>query len=253
MVIILSPAKTLRKEIITHPKPSQPIFPDETGSIMRKLQRLTKAELKNLMGISNDLTDLNYNRFKEFDTQFRDQTGQSALYIFKGDVYLGLEAETLSAEEVEYAENHLFILSGLYGLLKPGTFVQPYRLEMGSRLKVGRKKNLYDFWGDQLTIHLEEAIQARGEKYLVNLASNEYSDALNFEKINATVLNIHFREWRKEKWTFVSYNAKKARGTMARYILQNEIETLEELKGFDRDGYGFQEDLSSDGELFFTK
>lgn len=253
MVIILSPAKTLRKEFISHPNPLPPLFPEKTGTIMRKLQRLTKAELKNLMGISDVLTDLNYNRFKEFDTEFRDQIGQSALYIFKGDVYLGLEAETLSAEEVKYAESHLYILSGLYGLLKPGTLVQPYRLEMGSKLKVGRKKNLYDFWGNQLTKYLDNAIRELGEKYLVNLASNEYSEALDFEKINATVLNIHFREWRRGQWTFVSYNAKKARGTMARYILQNEIKTTDDLKAFDLDSYGFQEDLSSEGELFFTR
>lgn len=124
---------------------------------------------------------------------------------------------------------------------------------MGSKLKVGRKKNLYDFWGNQLTKYLDNAIRELGEKYLVNLASNEYSEALDFEKINATVLNIHFREWRRGQWTFVSYNAKKARGTMARYILQNEIKTTDDLKAFDLDSYGFQEDLSSEGELFFTR
>ncbi|MBY5959753.1 peroxide stress protein YaaA [Membranicola marinus] len=253
MIIILSPSKTLRDEKIEHPNPSPPLFQEKTGQLMRKLQRLTKSEVKNLMSISDNLTELNYNRYKAFEDDFKGNNSEPAIFTFKGDVFQGLQAESFTAKDLEYAEPRLYILSGLYGLLKPSTLVQPYRLEMGTPLPVDRNKNLYEFWGDSLTQQINASMESVGSPYLVNLASKEYSKALNLKKVKGEVIDVHFREWRNEKWTFISFNAKKARGTMARYILRNQIEEKEDLKGFDLDGYAFNEELSSENELFFTK
>lgn len=253
MIIILSPSKTLRDEEIKHPHPTKPLFPDKTGKLMRKLERLTKSELKDLMSISDNLTNLNYGRYKDFDDNFDHKAGEPAIYTFKGDVFLGLQAESWNTKDLEYAEPRLFILSGLYGVLKPSTLVQPYRLEMGTSLPVGRNKNLYGFWDDTLTEQINTALEKEHSPFLVNLASNEYSKALDFKGIKGKIIEVHFREWRNEKWTFISFNAKKARGMMARYIIQNQIEKKEHLKGFDLDGYGYSEELSSEWELFFTK
>lgn len=253
MIIILSPSKTLRDEKVEHPNPTPPLFAEETGQLMRKLQRLTKSELKNLMSISDNLTELNYERYKNFDDDFEGDKGEPAIYTFKGDVFVGLDAESWNKKDLKYAEQRLYTLSGLYGLLQPSTLVQPYRLEMGTSLKVGRNNNLYEFWGDALTNKINSALSQEDHPFLVNLASNEYSKALDFKKIQGEIIEVHFREWRNEKWTFISFNAKKARGTMARYIIKNQIEEKELLKGFDLDGYGYSEELSSEHELFFTK
>ncbi len=253
MIIILSPSKTLRDEEINHPAPTSPLFPEKTGKLMRKLERLTKPELKKLMGISDNLADLNYDRYKKFDDDLDSGMGEPAIFTFKGDVFLGLEAESWGERDLKYAEPRLFILSGLYGVLKPSTIVQPYRLEMGTKLKVGRNKNLYTFWANDLTEQINKALKKTSTSYLINLASNEYSKALDFNKIEGDVIEINFREWRNEKWTFISFNAKKARGMMARFIIKNKIENIEHLQGFDMDGYGFNEQLSSKRELFFTK
>lgn len=253
MVIILSPSKTLRKEKIYHPESNLPLFPEMTGKLMRKLQRMTKPKLKSMMGISDDLTQLNYSRFKDFDPDFNENMGEPAIFIYQGDAYQGLNAPSWSEEDLKYAESRLLILSGLYGLLKPSTLVQPYRLEMGGRFKPGRNTNLYKYWKDTLTSYLKTNLQQQNEKIVVNLASKEYSDALDFNKIDGTILDVHFREWRNEQWKFISYDSKKARGTMARYIIQLRIEKPELLKDFDLDGYGYNEELSSEGELFFTK
>lgn len=205
------------------------------------------------MGISDNLTDLNYERYKKFDDNLDSGIGEPAIYTFKGDVFLGLDAGSWNERDLKYAEPRLFILSGLYGVLKPSTIVQPYRLEMGTKLKVGRNENLYDFWANDLTEQINKAFKKSSTPYLINLASNEYSKALDFNKIEGDVIEINFREWRNEKWTFVSFNAKKARGMMARYIIKNQIKDIEHLKGFDLDGYEFNKEISSERELFFTK
>lgn len=253
MIILLSPSKTLRNETIAHPSPSQPLFPEKTKKLMNKLQRLTKAELKNLMSISDNLTDLNYQRYKEFNPDFEAQSGEPAIFTFQGDVFQGLKAETLNAEDLKYAEPRLYILSGLYGLLHPGTLVQPYRLEMGTNLKSGKNKNLYEFWGNDLTQQINKTMKEENSNILVNLASQEYSKAIDLDSINGETVELSFREWRNEKWTFVSFNAKKARGSMARYIIRNRINRKEDLKGFDTDQYAFNEELSSENNLFFTR
>lgn len=253
MIILLSPSKTLRKEKIEHPHPTNPIFPEKSKYLMNHLKNTSRSEIKKLMKISDNLTDLNYDRFQEFETDFSKKLGEPAIFTFKGDVFQGLEAENWSEEDLEYAESRLFILSGLYGLLRPSTLVQPYRLEMGTALPTENAKNLYEFWDNQLTDQIKKELSQQQNKFIVNLASQEYSKAIHFQNIKAPQFIVHFREWRNEKWTFISFNAKKARGTMARYIIQNRIEETDGLKGFNLDGYAYNEELSSDKELFFTK
>lgn len=220
---------------------------------MNQLKNTSRQEIKKLMKISDNLTDLNYDRFQEFETDFSKNSGEPAIYTFKGDVFQGLEAENWSEKDLAYAESRLFILSGLYGLLRPSTLVQPYRLEMGTALSTKKAKTLYEFWGSDLTELINKELSHQQNKILINLASQEYSKAIQFQDIEATQIIVHFREWRNEKWTFISFNAKKARGTMARYIIQERIKDTEGLKGFDLDGYAYNEELSSDKELFFTK
>lgn len=253
MIIILSPSKTLRQEKINHPDPTLPVFSEKTQQLMKTLSKLSRPELKKLMKISDNLTDLNYDRFRSFNTDLTVPAGEPAVFTFKGDVFQGLKAEDWTQDDLRYAESRLFILSGLYGLLKPSTLVQPYRLEMGTSLKTKKAKNLYEFWGNDLTDQINQALTHQKNKTLVNLASQEYSKAIRMDSIEGKILDINFREWRNEKWTFISFNAKKARGTMARYIIRERIENPEDLKGFDLDGYGFSEELSSEQELFFTK
>lgn len=253
MIILLSPSKTLRKEKIKHPHPTKPIFPEKSRTLMNQLKNTSRQEIKKLMKISDNLTDLNYDRFQEFETDFSKNSGEPAIYTFKGDVFQGLEAENWSEKDLAYAESRLFILSGLYGLLRPSTLVQPYRLEMGTALSTKKAKTLYEFWGSDLTELINKELSHQQNKILINLASQEYSKAIQFQDIEATQIIVHFREWRNEKWTFISFNAKKARGTMARFIIQERIKDTEGLKGFDLDGYAYNEELSSDKELFFTK
>lgn len=253
MMIILSPAKTLRSDKIDHPHPTPPLFSGKTEKLMKTLKRLSKADLKKLMKISDKLVDLNYTRNKAFETDFSAEKGEPAIFTFMGDVYQGLEADRWSEDDLEYAENRLFILSGLYGLLHPSTLVQPYRLEMGTALKSGKTENLYEFWDDDLTETLNRIIKKENHEVFINLASKEYSKAVDLDKINARMIEIQFREWRNGKWTFISFNAKKARGLMAQYIIRHRIEKAEDLKGFDMDEYHFHEELSSEEEFFFTK
>lgn len=242
----------MRTERIEHPHPTSPLFQEKTAQVARKIQRLSKKELQKLMGISESLTELNYDRFKNFDVEFSSNEGLSAIYSYEGDVFVGLDAPSWSESDLEYAESRLLIMSGLYGVLHPSTRIQPYRLEMGGKLKIGQQ-NLYKFWGDTLTNYVNELLQQQSENILVNLASKEYSDVLDFKQLSAKIIDIHFREWRKGEWKFITYNSKKSRGSMAKYIIKNRIENLEDLQSFDLDGYAYNEELSSPGELFFTK
>lgn len=252
MIAILSPSKTLRTEKIDHPAPTPPLFPEMTEKLMRKLMRLSKPKLKKLMGMSDKLTEVNYRRFQNFDLDLTSASGEPAIFAYQGDVFVGLDAASWSAGDLEYAESRLLIMSGLYGILHPSTLVQPYRLEMGGQLKVDRK-SLYKFWGDTLTEYIRDILQNQDHKILLNLASNEYSDTLDFSQLDGTIVDVHFREWREDQWKFISYNSKKARGTMARYVIQNQVDKLEELQKFDLDGYVYNDELSTEVELFFTK
>ncbi len=252
-MIILSPAKKLRTDHVSKKLSTQPRMQKETEELIQIMKKKSSSDLQKLMGISVKLGDLNYERYQSWEENPNPQDTNPAILDFQGDVYQGLKAETMSDADLEYAQDHLRILSGLYGLLRPMDAMQDYRLEMGTSLKTKKGKNLYEFWGDKITHLLAEDIAVSGDKYLFNLASKEYTEALDMDKLGAEIINFGFKEWRNEKWMFISYNAKRARGMVSRYILDNKIIDEEGVKGFSEDGYTFNEELSEQNNVVFTR
>lgn len=252
MIILLSPSKTLDfdHKIMGETEPS---FKDDTIALNKSLKKYSKKKLGQLMNISDKLAALNYQRNQEFQEEFTEENSRAAMYAFKGDVYLGLQAQEFKKKDVTYANKHLRILSGLYGLLRPLDKIQPYRLEMGTNLKVGRKKNLYEFWGGKIAEQLNESLAKHKNKSIINLASNEYFKAVKQDELDGQIIEIGFKEYRDGKLKFVSFNAKKARGLMSQYIIKNRISTIEGIKAFNLEDYAFDESLSSDTHLMFTR
>jgi len=250
--MILSPAKRLD---FSDPASEAPAtahrMTDDVRSLSVTARRQTQADLRRLMGISADLAKLNQVRFKAFDPD--SEEGLQAALAFAGDVYQGLDARTLAADDLGWAQDHLRILSGLYGLLRPLDRIQPYRLEMGTRLKTRRGSSLYDFWGDRISKALNADAEGHADPTLVNLASQEYFGAVDARALKLPVVNIHFREEKDGESRIISFFAKKARGTMARYAIENRIDRAGDLKAFDRDGYGFQAGSSTDSDWIFTR
>lgn len=191
--------------------------------------------LAELMGISANLAELNWERNQQFSVPFTETNARPAIYAFNGDVYQGLDAYTLAAEKLEPLQEKLRILSGLYGVLKPLDLMQPYRLEMGTQLKIGRKKNLYEFWKKQITDYLNSELE--DNELFLNLASNEYFGAVDEKQLKVPAITPIFKDWKNDNLKIISFFAKKARGTMVRYILDTDAKTLDDVKGFDRDGY----------------
>lgn len=253
MLIVLSPAKRLD---FAAPPADLPATPprlrDETATLLKTARRQTQADLRRLMGISDDLAKLNQARFKAFDPEATDIGVQAAL-AFAGDVYQGLDARGLSAADLDWAQDRLRILSGLYGLLRPLDRIQPYRLEMGTRLKTRRGASLYDYWGDRLSKQLNADAEGHIEPVLINLASQEYFGAVDARALKLPVVTCHFREAKDGETRIVSFFAKRARGAMARWIVENRIERSHDLKGFDRDGYVHQPALSTEAEWVFIR
>ena len=253
MLIVLSPAKRLDfAEPPTGLPATQPRLADDTATLLKTARRQTQADLRRLMGISDDLARLNQARFRAFDPEATGIGVQAAL-AFAGDVYQGLDARSLPADDLMWAQDRLRILSGLYGLLRPLDRIQPYRLEMGTRLKTRRGASLYDFWGDRLSKQLNADAEGQAEPVLINLASQEYFGAVDARALKLPVIHCQFRETKDGETRIVSFFAKRARGAMARWIIQNRIEQSQDLKRFDADGYGFQPALSSDSEWVFTR
>ena len=252
MLIVLSPAKRLD---FTEASPDAPAserrFQDDTASLSRTARARTVAELRRLMGISDDLARLNRERFQAFDAASTD--GVQAAFAFAGDVYEGLGARELDEPSLAWAQDHLRILSGFYGLLRPLDRIQPYRLEMGTRLKTRRGSSLYDFWGDRLSKQLNADAEGQVDPTLVNLASQEYFGAVDARALKLPVVTAHFRESRGGESRIISFFAKKARGGMARFAIDERIERAEDLKAFDRDGYRFDKAASNDTEWIFTR
>lgn len=238
MKIVISPAKSLDFDTqLPTKKYSIPAFLEETQKVHKVLARKKPKALMSLMDISTQLAELNWERNQQFSLPFTPENARPALYAFSGDVYVGLDAYTLPEDKLSTTQDKLRILSGLYGMLKPLDLIQPYRLEMGTSLKIGRKKNLYDFWKGTLTSALNEEMED-GE-ILVNLASNEYFSALDSKKLKAEVITPVFKDWKNDKLKVLSFFAKKARGSMVRYILETGASTLDEIRGFTEDGYQF--------------
>jgi len=252
MIAILSPAK--RMEITGNiPEFTLPTFLSDAGLLMKELKSYNSANLQKLMGISPKLADLNFDRNQKFQNGHSEKVASQAIFAFKGDVYVGLDASSLDPSDIDFAQQHLRILSGLYGILRPLDLIQAYRLEMGTKLKNPRGNTLYEFWKNILTDYLNKDIQNSKSDILVNLASDEYYKVLNKNKIKAEIIKIVFKEYKGDKLKFISFNAKKARGLMSRYIIKNKINDKESLKGFDSAGYYFDDKLSTENELWFIR
>ncbi|WP_034922447.1 peroxide stress protein YaaA [Gillisia sp. CAL575] len=253
MKIVLSPAKSLDFETkLPTSRGTQPQFLDTAIKINRKMSRMSKDEVSKLMDISDKLADLNYGRYKDFQEEHTKENSRPAMYAFNGDVYTGLDAYSLPIEKLDFIQERLRILSGLYGVLKPLDIIQPYRLEMGTSVGLYSKKNLYEIWQKKITDFLNKEMQK--EELFINLASNEYFKAVDSKKLKARIITPVFKDFSKGKLKIVSFFAKKARGSMVRFIVDKEVETVEELKGFDYDGYKFSEAESSNNtELVFIR
>ncbi|MBZ9631301.1 peroxide stress protein YaaA [Salegentibacter sp. LM13S] len=241
MKIVVSPAKSLDYESkLPTTRGTQPAFLETTAKLNRKMSRMTKSEISELMSISDKLADLNYTRYQDFEEEHNKKNSRPAMYAFDGDVYTGLDAYTISTEKLDRLQDSLRILSGLYGVLKPLDLMQPYRLEMGTSVGIERKNSLYEVWQPKVTKLLNEEME-EGELF-INLASNEYFKAIDTKKLKAEVISPVFKDFKNGKLKIISFFAKKARGAMVRYIIDKDVKTLEELKGFDYMDYRFSEE-----------
>ncbi|WP_372655792.1 peroxide stress protein YaaA [Halobacteriovorax sp.] len=252
MLVIVSPAKKLDFESsapISDYK--EPKFIEKSKTLIKELKKCTPAEISKMMKLSEALTKLNVDRYKSFKTPFSPENAKQAIYSFKGDTYVGLDAETLSKAQVKYAQNHLRILSGLYGVLSPLELIQPYRLEMGTRFACDGNKNLYEYWKEDLTKEINSILKK--EKVLVNCASTEYSSAIDFSSINGQVITPVFKDMKNDNYKVIGLFAKRARGMMARFIIENKVTEVETLKSFDSDGYKYSPSMSKGDELVFTR
>ena len=253
MKIIISPAKSLdfKTELPTK-NFSTPNFLSESKKINELLKKKSPSELKSLMSISEKLAELNWNRNNTFKTPFNIENARPSIFTFNGDVYSGLDAFSLSMDQLNQAQKSLRILSGLYGLLKPLDLIQPYRLEMGTKLNVEGSLNLYGFWRNKITNKLNDELNEN--EFFVNLASNEYSSAIDRKLLKTTMISPVFKDMKNGKLKIISFYAKKARGMMVRYILDNQINNLEDLKGFDYGGYSYSSEESEKmKELVFIR
>ncbi len=253
MLLVISPAKTLDFETPCSAEASYPRFRKETMELIGVLKEKTPEEIQQLMDISENLAELNVSRYNKFRAAKHPKVAKQSVYAFKGDVYIGLEAEELDDEDILYAQEHLRILSGLYGLLRPLDIIQPYRLEMGTRLAFDDYTTLYNYWADKIAKLVNRDLKNQGDKVLINLASQEYFKAIDRKALKARIVDVEFLDFKNDKYKVISFFAKKARGLMARYIIRNRINDPEELKQFDLEGYYFDEESSSENKLVFKR
>lgn len=254
MFIVISPAKNLYDRCpVSLEKYSQADFLPEAEKVVSVLKKKKPVQIAKLMDISPKLAELNFRRFQEWNLPFSPENAWQSVLMFNGDVYHGLKAETFTPEEFDIAQQRLRILSGVYGLLKPLDLIQPYRLEMGTDLAIARKKNLYEFWKTKITAKLNEELKETDQKTLINLASVEYFGAIDTKKLKARIITPSFKEHKDGQYQMVSFFAKRARGLMSRFIIQNRISDPEELKAFDSEGYYFNNQLSKEDNFVFTR
>ncbi len=253
MLILLSPSKNLHNKPKEAHRYSLPRMPEQSEKLIEVLRKQTPRSLQKLMDINDKLAKLNVERYHQFAWPHTPDNATTAMYTFRGEVYLGLDANTLTQQEAEDADKNIRILSGLYGLLRPLDLIQPYRLEMGIELKIGKAKSLYEFWGNQITDLLSQDIAASKAKEVINLASQEYSAAINPEKLIVPMIDIQFMEDRNGKLQFLSFIAKRSRGEMARFMIQQKITKSEELKDEDINGYQYRVDLSQPNKMVFVR
>lgn len=254
MLMIISPAKKLDFETpAPFPIFSTPIFLDNAQELVTVLRKVSAGELGRLMKISPDLSELNVQRYRDWHTPFTLENAKQALFAFRGDVYTALDAGSLTDMDVQFAQDHLRILSGLYGLLRPLDLIQAYRLEMGTRLSNVHGKDLYAFWGNTVTSTLNRKFSGETEQTLINLASVEYAKVVQPSDLAGRIINVQFREQKNDVYKIIGIHAKKARGMMSRFIIQNRIDTPEDIKQFNLLGYRYRQSMSSDSEWIFTR
>jgi cytoplasmic iron level regulating protein YaaA (DUF328/UPF0246 family) len=250
MLLVISPAKTLDYSHPEYSAHTQPDFTSEVKDLVGVLRKKSASQISKLMHLSDSLSILNEERYQTFTETFSPDNSKQAILAFKGEVYAKMEADTFSAADLEFAQQHLRILSGLYGLLKPLDLIQPYRLEMGTKLKAKKGNSLYDYWGTKISKALNAASEGR---MVVNLASQEYFKAVDKKTLKMPVITIHFKEHREGSYQVVGFFAKQARGLMTRYAIQNRITDPEQLKVFQEDGYEFADTLSSAQDWVFIR
>ncbi|QIB65575.1 peroxide stress protein YaaA [Kineobactrum salinum] len=254
MLTLVSPAKTL--DFDTAPgtrKSTQPAFLEQSASLVADARRLSPEDIRELMGVSETIANLNYQRFQNWTTPFNLDNAKQAILAFRGDVYSGLDADTLNSGQLGFAQRHLRILSGLYGLLRPLDLIQPYRLEMGLKFANSGGANLYQFWGDRITRALNGQLGRSGSRVLVNLASNEYFKAVQPRAVDGEIITPVFKDLKNGAYKVISFYAKKARGQMARYIVEQELNDVDGLLEFSAGGYRYNKKESGPREPVFTR
>lgn len=252
MKLVISPAKSLDFETpLPFTSYSEPQFLKQSERLNKLLKKKSARSLSKLMSISDALGQLNYERNQSWELPFTKDNARPAVYAFNGDVYRGLDAYTISEDKLDNLQNTVRILSGLYGVLKPTDLIQPYRLEMGTKMPVGVKKNLYEFWKKDVTKALNDELE--DDELFLNLASNEYFKVIDVKTLKVPVITANFKDFKNGEYKMISFFAKAARGMMARYVVDTNAKTIDDLKGFNYDGYGFSEPMSTETELVFIR
>ncbi len=253
MLALISPAKSMDMSSMGLSSHTSPRLMDHSQKLINNLSKKSKKSIKELMKVSDKITELNYHRFRNFSAPFTLENAKPTMFAFTGDVYQGLDASSFNKTELKYAQKHLGILSGLYGYLRPLDLIQAYRLEMGTKLKVGRAKNLYQFWDTKITELINEDLKAIKSNTIINLASNEYFKSIKKKELQADIIDIVFKEYRNNELKFISFSAKKARGLMCKYMIKNKLKSTEDLKGFNYKNYYFEESLSEESVWMFVR
>ena len=255
MLILLSPAKKLDYDTLpVTPHYSQPDLLSDAEYLISKLKKMSPQKIAKMMHISSSLADLNHERYQHFQAPFSPENAKQAILVFKGEVYVGLNAEDFNEGDFEFSQRHLRILSGLYGVLKPLDLMQPYRLEMGCDFAVtSKKKNLYSYWGNKITQAINKALEAQNDATLINLASNEYFRSIQIKNLQGKLITPVFRDLKNGQYKSIFLWVKQARGMMARYIIKHKLIDAETAKGFDTNGYAYNEALSTDTQWVFTR
>ncbi len=253
MIAVVSPAKSLDFNVSYEVEPTQPRLLDCTNELIDVLRKKSPEEVKTLMSISDNLAELNVSRYHSFEPKHTSKNAKPSVLAFQGDVYQGLQAETFDEEKMAFAQKHLRILSGLYGLLRPLDLIQPYRLEMGTKLAFDDYRTLYDYWDSTILNLLVKDLKEQGDNTLINLASNEYFKSIGKKSDDLNVIDVEFKDFKNGQYKIISFYAKKARGLMSRYIIENEINDPEQLKAFDYEEYYFDEAGSDNKKIAFKR
>lgn len=254
MLTVLSPAKKLSKDcFVKSNRYQKPQFLEESKDLVSKLKKMTPPELMSLMTISENLAELNWERMQKWNEVFNPKNSREAIFSFMGDTYSGLDADSLTDRDLEFAQKNIRILSGLYGILRPLDLMKPYRLEMGTTFANEKGKNLYEYWDDSLAKSIKKDLRNHRENIVINCASLEYFKAIDYPSLNADIITPHFKDMKNGQYKMISFYAKKARGMMARFIIQNQIESVDDILAFDLGGYSYNASLSVPNQPCFTR